>query len=39
MEFPGGTAGQEFSIVTAVHGFDPWLGNFHMPWAGPKKKE
>jgi len=21
------------------HRFDPWLGNFHMPWAQAKKKE
>ena len=21
------------------HGFDPWLGNFHMPWAQAKKKK
>ena len=21
------------------HGFDPWPGNFHRPWAQPKKKK
>ena len=21
------------------HGFDPWPGNFHMPWARPGKKK
>ena len=20
------------------HGFDPWPGNFHMPWVQPAKK-
>ena len=19
-------------------GFDPWFGNFHMPWLGPERK-
>ena len=21
------------------HGFDPWPGNFHVPWVWPKKKK
>ena len=21
------------------HGFDPWSGNFHMPWVQAKKKK
>ena len=21
------------------HKFDPWPGNFHVPWAQPKKRE
>ena len=25
--------------VTAVAQFPPWPGNFHMPWAQPKKKK
>ena len=44
-EFPCGPAGYISSVVTAVaqvlrwHGFDPWPGNFCMPWVWAKKKK
>ena len=25
------------ALSPLCHGFDPWPGNFHMPWVQPKK--
>ena len=27
------------ALLLLWHGFDPWPGNFHMPWAQPGKKK
>ena len=37
-EFPGGLAFKVLTLSQLWRGFDPWPGNFCMPWAGPKKK-
>lgn len=37
-EFPGGSAGGWYGIVTARLGFDPWPQNFYVLQAQPKKK-
>ena len=38
-EFPGGSAGGWYGIVTARLGFDPWPENFYVLQAQPKKKK
>ena len=38
LEFPGGLAIKDLVLSLLWLRFDPWPGNFHMPWAWPKKK-
>ena len=42
MEFPGGLKVKDLSLSLLRHGFDPWPGNFCIPWEffekGKKKK-
>ena len=37
MEFPGGLV-VKYLLSVLWLGFDPWLGNFCVLWAQPKKK-
>ena len=30
---------KDLSLSLLWHGFDPWPGNFHMPWAWPPKRD
>ena len=30
---------KDLVLLLLWHGFDPWPGNFHMPWVLPKKKK
>ena len=36
---PGGPAVKDSVLSLLWLGFDPWLGNFHMPWVQQKKKK
>ena len=30
---------EDVALSLLWHGFDPWPGNFRMPWVWPKKKK
>ena len=37
-EFPGGLVVKDLALSPLWLGFDPWPGNFHMPWKSPKNE-
>ena len=37
LEFPGGLLVKDPALYLLWYRFDPWPGNFCMPWAWPKK--
>ena len=39
MEFSGGSAGEGLVSSLLWLGFDPWPGNFGMPWSWPKNRQ
>ena len=39
LEFPGGLEVKDLVLTLLWCRFHPWLGNFCMPWAWPKKKK
>ena len=38
-EFPGGLLVKDSTLSLLWLGFDPWPGNFSIPWVWPKKKK
>jgi len=38
-EFPGGLAVKDPVLSLLRPGFEPWPGNFHIPWGTAKKKK
>ena len=37
LELPGDLAIKDLGLSLLWCGFHPWPGNFHLPWAQPKK--
>ena len=38
-EFPGGLVVKDLALSLLWRGFDPWPGNFLMPWGWPKESK
>ena len=38
-EFPGGPAVKDLALSLLWLEFDPWPGNFCVPWVWPKKRK